>query len=69
MSKIINRMRWLSAGVYLGIAFVIWIKGEEEKNKKLTPAETKLRDTYNNGQAMNDLYNHYKTKQKETTNA
>lgn len=66
MSTIINRMRWLSAGVYLGIAFVIWIKGEEEKNKKLTPAEAKLRDTYNNGQAMNDLYKLAQQKRKAT---
>ena len=36
MKVIINRMRWLSAGVYLGIAFVIWLKGEEEKSKNTT---------------------------------
>lgn len=66
MKVIINRMRWLSAGVYLGIAFVIWVKGEE--SKKLTPAETKLRNIYNNGQPMNDLYNLAK-KKKEATNA
>ena len=66
MKVFINRLRWLSAGVYLGIAFVIWIKGEEEKSKKLTPAETKLRDTYNNGQAMNDLYKLAQQKRKAT---
>jgi hypothetical protein len=69
MSTIINRLRWLSAGVYLGLALFAWLEQDSKKNK-LTPAETKLRDTYNNGQvAMNNLYNHYKTKQKETTNA
>ena len=66
MSKIINRMRWLSAGVYLGIAFVIWIKGEEEKSKKLTGAEAQLRNTYNNGQAMSDLYKLAQQKRKAT---
>jgi hypothetical protein len=65
MSTIINRLRWLSAGVYLGIAFVIWIKGEEEKSK-LTPAEKKLSDTYNQGQAMNDLYKLAQQKRKAT---
>ena len=41
-------------------------KGEEEKSKKLTPAETKLRDTYNNGQAMSDLYKLAQQKRKAT---
>jgi hypothetical protein len=56
MSKIINRMRWLSAGVYLGIAFVIWIKGEELNETK------KKSDPYN--------FNNYKHNyQKAETNA
>jgi hypothetical protein len=68
MSTIINRLRWLSAGVYLGLALFAWLEQDSKKNK-LTPAETKLRDTYNNGQAaMNNLYKLAQQKRK-TTNA
>ena len=61
MSTIINRMRWLSAGVYLGIAFVIWIKGEELNETK------KKSDPYTPSDKFNNIYNHYK--EKENTNA
>jgi hypothetical protein len=68
MKVIINRLRWLSAGVYLGLALFAWLKQDNKKNK-LTPAETKLRDAYNNSQAaMNNLYKLAQQKRK-TTNA
>jgi len=69
MKVIINRLRWLSAGVYLGLALFAWLEQDSKKNK-LTPAETKLRNIYNNGKTMDDLYNLAKqNRNKETTNA
>lgn len=41
MKTIINRLRWLSAGVYLGIAFIGWL--EKDKDKK---AIRKMADEY-----------------------
>jgi hypothetical protein len=74
MKTIINRLRWLSAGVYLGIAFIGWL--EKDKNTK---AVRKMADEYPvaditllNGyppeptiyaKSFDDVYNHYKNKE------
>jgi hypothetical protein len=34
MKTIINRMRWLSVGVYLGIAFVGWLQSTSKNDDK-----------------------------------
>lgn len=57
MSKIINRMRWLSAGVYLG-AFLICLMETYSKDDDKKIDLTKSWSNY-----KNDLTN------KETTNA
>lgn len=57
MSKIINRMRWLSAGVYLG-AFLICLMETYSKDDDKKIDLTKSWSNY-----KNDLIN------KETTNA
>ena len=63
-------MRWLSAGVYLGIAFVIWLKGEEEKSKNTTwnriPSSPGT-EAYEPSDEFIKIYNHYNNK--ENTNA
>ena len=33
MKIIINRLRWLSAGVYLGLALFAWLEKDSKKNK------------------------------------
>jgi len=58
MKTIINRMRWLYTGVWLGVAFMIWLKGEESKTTK---------KPYTPSDQFNDIYNHYK--EKENANA
>jgi hypothetical protein len=37
MKVIINRLRWLSAGVYLGIAFVGWLQSTSKNEKEIIP--------------------------------
>lgn len=54
MKVIINRMRWLSAGIALGIWLVAWAETDKENKAKSDP--------YN---FSNYKHNHYK----ETTNA
>jgi hypothetical protein len=34
MKVIINRLRWLSAGVYLGLAFVGWLQSTSKNDDK-----------------------------------
>jgi hypothetical protein len=34
MKTIINRLRWLSAGVYLGIAFIGWLESTSKNDDK-----------------------------------
>ena len=36
MKVIINRLRWLSAGIYLGIAFIAWLESDDDKKKSTT---------------------------------
>lgn len=33
MKVVINRLRWLSAGVYLGLALFAWLEQDSKKNK------------------------------------
>jgi hypothetical protein len=54
MSKIINRLRWLSAGVYLTLMFIGWVNSNSKDDKEKS-------DPYN--------FNNYKHNyQKETAN-
>ena len=34
MKVIINRLRWLSAGIYLGIAFIAWLESTSKNDDK-----------------------------------
>jgi len=60
MKVIINRLRWLSAGIYLGIAFIAWLESDDDKKKK----EIK---PYEPSDEFINIYNHYNNK--ENTNA
>jgi hypothetical protein len=71
MKVVINRLRWLSAGVYLGLALFAWLEQDSKKKSTtwdLIPSSPGT-EAYEPSQKFNDIYNHYKTKQKETTNA
>lgn len=46
MKTFINRMRWLSAGIYLGVFIAAWIMGEDEK-KKLDKKFNDITSKYN----------------------
>jgi hypothetical protein len=35
MSTIINRLRWLSAGIYLGMALFAWLAQDNDKKKNI----------------------------------
>ena len=58
MKVVINRLRWLSAGVYLGIAFVGWLQSTSKNDDKTIDLTKKWSGPYN--------FNHTN---KETTNA
>lgn len=47
MKTIINRMRWLSAGITLGMWFMAWCWAEDDKKKSSTDKE------------FNDIINKY----------
>jgi hypothetical protein len=70
MSTIINRLRWLSAGIYLGMALFAWLAQDNDKKKNinwdLIPSSPGT-EAYEPSQKFNDIYNHYK--EKENTNA
>jgi hypothetical protein len=59
MKVIINRLRWLSAGVYLTLMFIGWVNSNPKDEKKSNP--------YTPSDKFNNIYNHYK--EKETANA
>lgn len=56
MKSFIKSLRLLNAGFLLGIAFTMWLMGEEENKKNVDWAS-------NNKSKMDDIYNHYKEKQ------
>lgn len=58
MKTFINRMNWLSAGIYIGAFIILWFQDDEEKTKK------KL---YSPSNEFMSIYNHYNTK--ENSNA
>lgn len=37
MSTIINRLRWLSAGVYLTLMFIGWVNSNSKDEKEIIP--------------------------------
>lgn len=55
MRTFIRSIRLINAGFLLGIAFTMWIMGEEEKKKSTSW-------TGNNPSKMDDIYNNYKEK-------
>lgn len=57
MKSFIKTMRLLNAGFLLGVAFTMWIMGEEENKKKNVDWAS------DNKSKMDDIYNHYKEKQ------
>jgi hypothetical protein len=70
MKIFINRLRWLSAGIYLGMALFAWLAQDNDKKKNinwdLIPSSPGT-EAYEPSQKFNDIYNHYK--EKENTNA
>lgn len=55
MRNFIKSLRLINAGFLLGIAFMAWVMGEEEKKKPVSWAG-------NNPSKMDDIYNNYKEK-------
>ena len=52
MKVIINRLRWLSAGVYLGIAFIGWLQStskDDDKKIDLTQNWSDYKHNHNTG--------------------
>ncbi len=59
MKALFKTFRILNTGILLGMAFTIWVLGEESKEEKIEP--------YTPSDEFNNIYNHYNNK--ETSNA
>lgn len=59
MKSFIKSLRLINAGFLLGIAFTMWIIGEEETKNKKKDVDW----AGDNPSKMDDIYNHYKEKQ------
>jgi hypothetical protein len=67
MKVIINRLRWLSAGVYLGMALFAWLAQDDDKKKNIN---WDLIPSSPGTEAYEPNFNNYKhNHNKETTNA
>ena len=67
MKSFIKTIRLLNAGFLLGIAFTMWIMGDEEKEKetgrKVYGPNDPVWANTNLSSKMDDIYNNYKEKQ------
>ena len=64
MKVIINRLRWLSAGIYLGIAFIAWL---ESDSKKKSTEEIQILTGNEKATSFDEVVKYYE--EKEKTNA
>jgi hypothetical protein len=68
MKIIINRLRWLTAGIYLGLALFAWLEQDSKKSKttwNLIPSSPGSEAYEPSDEFSNYKHNH----NKETTNA
>ena len=63
MKVIINRLRWLSAGIYLGIAFIAWIENDKDKSTE----EIQILTGNEKATSFDEVVKYYE--EKEKTNA